>query len=459
MDKWLNNANISKVIALLLGILLWAIVHMDDRSPNQVSSLVDVKVIDDVRIQTVGLDQSRYILKQMTPEVVRIQVRGQTSALTSAMPEDYRVSLDLTGLGEGKHDIDLTYEMPKGIQLVSMVPSRVTVEIEEMQTKEMDVSIKTTGTPAKGYTVGQPIISPTNRVHVTLPASQMKDIHSVSATLPIDGEQKSVKQKRVKLTAYDKTGHEMKSAIITPPVVEVEVPITKPFKTVPLQINFIGQLPEGLAISSFTPSTNQVAIYGPQDVLDSIDFYDSIQIDLSQFKESTKLTMPLPVLGKVEKIEPNSVNFDITIVPAVQRVLDKLPITLTGASDQLKASIEEPASKSMSITVEGAPDVVNSLKAGDVQVIANLSDLPPGTHQVALQVNLPNFIRRVDPGTIYVKVLIEDKKATPTTKTEPEIKTDQPVDGKPTDTPENGTIEPGTEETTPGDTSGTEQRE
>ncbi|MBJ8192948.1 hypothetical protein JDS79_40110, partial [Bacillus cereus] len=94
----------------------------------------------------------RYILKQMVPEVVRIQVRGQSSALTSAMPEDYRVSLDLTGLGEGKHDIDLTYVMPKGIQLVSMVPSRVTVEIEEMQTKEMDVSIKTTGTPAKGYT-------------------------------------------------------------------------------------------------------------------------------------------------------------------------------------------------------------------------------------------------------------------------------------------------------------------
>ncbi|MNT99944.1 hypothetical protein D3C72_2429310 [compost metagenome] len=69
--------------------------------------------------------------------------------------------------------------------------------------------------------------------------------------------------------------------------------------------------------------------------------------------------------------------------------------------------------------------------------------------------NLPNFIRRVDQGTIYVKVLIEEKKANPATKTEPEINKDQPVDGTPTDTPEEGTIEPGTQET-PGDVSGTE---
>ncbi|MOA59805.1 hypothetical protein D3C78_1845110 [compost metagenome] len=54
-----------------------------------------------------------------------------------------------------------------------------------------------------------------------------------------------------------------------------------------------------------------------------------------------------------------------------------------------------------------------------------------------------------------MKVLIEEKNANPATKTEPDINKDQPVDGEPTDTPEEGTIEPGTQET-PGDVSGTE---
>jgi YbbR domain-containing protein len=426
-----------------------------------VASLIDVKVIDDVKIQTVGLDTSRFILHKITPEVVRIQVKGKTSALTSAMPEDYRVKLDVTGLDEGMHTLSLTTEMPKGIQLISMSPSSVQVELEERQTKEMDVSITTTGSPAKGYTAGQPIISPTNRVHVTLPASQMKDVQSVSATINIDGVVNSVKQKRLKLTAYDKTGHEMKDAIITPPVVEVEIPIAKPFKSVPLQINFVGKLPDGLAISSIKQSANQVAIYGPQNVLDGIDFYDSIQIDLSKLTETTTLSLPLPVLGKVEKIEPSSVNFEITIVPAVQRQLDMVPITLNGLNEQLKATIQEPASKVMSVTLEGAPDLVNSLKPEDVQLIANLSDLPPGVHQVALKVNSPNFVRQVNTEQLYVKVLIEDKISKPTdSKGQPETPK-PPTESLPVDTGETTppTTDPNPPETDHAANNGTDIKE
>lgn len=449
MDKWLNNANVSKVIALVLAIILWAIVHLDDNAaPPQVASLTEVKVIDNVKIQAVGLDTSRFILHKMTPEVVRIQVKGKNSAFASAMPEDYRVKMDVTGLDEGTHTVNLTAELPNGLQLVSMSPTSVQVELEEMQTKEMDVNITTTGSPAKGYTAGQPIISPTNRVHVTLPASQMKDVQSVSATINIDGVESSVKQKRLKLTVYDKSGHEMKDAILTPPVVEVEIPITKPFKSVPLQINFVGKLPDGLAISSFKQSTNQVAIYGPQNVLDGIDFYDSIQIDLSTLTETTTLSLPLPIHGKVEKIEPSSVNFEITIVPAVQRKLDKVPITLNGLNDQLKATIQEPANKVMSVTLEGAPDLVNSLTTKDVQLIANLSDLPPGVHQVALQVNSPNFIRHVDAGQLYVKVLIEDKKSSPTGTKGETVEPKQP-DSLPVDT---GETPPPTAEPNPNET-------
>lgn len=413
MDKWLNDSNISKIIALALAIILWAVVHFDEDTPNKVASLINAKVIEDVKIKPTGLDDRRYILKSIEPEVVRIQVRGQRSALTSAMPENYKVKLDLTGVGEGTHTLNLTYDFPSGIQLVTMEPSIVTVQIEELQTKEVDINIVAEGKPAKGYKAGTPIILPTNRAHVTLPKSRLKDVQTVSATINIEDKDASVKQKRVKLTAYDKAGLEIKDAIITPPVAEVEIPITKPFKSVPLQISYIGALPQGLAIASMEPDINQVALYGQQDVLDQMEFYDAIQVDLSQLTESSTITMSLPVPAKVEKIEPSVVHFNVKVVPAVQKVLDKVPITLSGESDQLKVAIVNPESKHMSLTLEGAPSLLNALKVEDVQLIANISDLPPGTHQVALQVNLPNFIHRVDTGTLYAMILIEEK-ATPT---------------------------------------------
>jgi YbbR domain-containing protein len=32
MDQWLRNTNVVKVLALVIGIMLWAVVHMDDNT-------------------------------------------------------------------------------------------------------------------------------------------------------------------------------------------------------------------------------------------------------------------------------------------------------------------------------------------------------------------------------------------------------------------------------------------
>ncbi|MDR5597704.1 hypothetical protein RB153_20290 [Paenibacillus larvae] len=34
MDKWLRNPNVVKVVALMLGIMLWVVVRMDGNTGN-----------------------------------------------------------------------------------------------------------------------------------------------------------------------------------------------------------------------------------------------------------------------------------------------------------------------------------------------------------------------------------------------------------------------------------------
>ena len=129
-----------------------------------------------------------------------------------------------------------------------MSPATVVVNIEAIQIKEFEVDIKTEGNPAKGYKVGTPIIKPSNRVHVTLPKSQLAKVERVGASISIEGEKETIKNKVVKLAAYDKEGRAIEGAVIDPAVLEVEVPITNPFKTVPLQFKLLGHIPQGLVL-------------------------------------------------------------------------------------------------------------------------------------------------------------------------------------------------------------------
>ena len=58
MDKWLRNPNVVRIVALLVGVLLWFIVHIDERvNDNPISPQVQIETntIHDVSIKTIGL--------------------------------------------------------------------------------------------------------------------------------------------------------------------------------------------------------------------------------------------------------------------------------------------------------------------------------------------------------------------------------------------------------------------
>ena len=114
MDKWLNHPTVAKLVALAIGILMWAVVHFnpEDSSPSNVSSLYDTKVINDVIVQPYGLDERNYVLLGMDPLKVKLTVRGTKSALDSAKTSGYRLKVDLRTVGEGQHTLPLEEDLP-----------------------------------------------------------------------------------------------------------------------------------------------------------------------------------------------------------------------------------------------------------------------------------------------------------------------------------------------------------
>lgn len=417
MDKWLSNPTAMKLVALALGLILWAVVHFDDSQPAPaVTSSLETKTFSTVKVQPYGLNERSYVLQGFDPPTVKLTVRGTKSDLLRATTEDYRVRVDLSTVTEGEHTLTLRAELPRGVDLVSMTPDTVKVTVEELQTKEFEVEIATKGTPVQGYKAGIPILRPTNRVHVTLPSGELSRVVKVAGTVSVEGESKTIKSKSVKLAAYDSAGNPIEGAVLDPAVLEVDVPITNPYKTVPLQFKLLGHMPPGLSIASFKPDAEQVTVYGPQNVLDKVEFVEA-DVQLAQLTKSGKVTIKLQGVDAITEYSPAEVNVDIDVVLSSTRSIQGLPVTIEGLGEGLHAKIVDPSTEKVDITVQGAPAMLDTLQPGDVDVVADLSGRGPGTYTVPIVVNSPRFIDQAG-GNMSVTV---------------EIASDEPVVATPDD--------------------------
>lgn len=393
MDKWLRNTNVVRIVALAIGVLLWVVVHLDVET-NSYSATGDARnTISNVMVQAV-YDETQFGIVSIEPSEVTVTLKGDESKIRELNPGNFKIVADLSKLQAGTYDLPVAAEseLPRGVSL-EIVPGKVKVVMEEKKMKEIPVQIDITGKPADGYRAGTPILNP-GRVYISGPASKIEAAETARATVNIEDAKQNV-SKKVKLAAYDKYGNEVKGAI-SPPVLEVEVPITLPLKSMPLQIKWIGQPAKGYAVASVQQSVEQITVYGTQDVLDKMEFYEGVELDITDLKEDKVFNVDIPVKNKALSIDPPKLEVKVTVVPAVTKTLGSIPLNLGVANEGVEAKLTLPDNGLTSVTVEGAPSAIDKLRPQDIQAMVNVSNLAPGTYELPISISLPPFVKRLD---------------------------------------------------------------
>jgi YbbR domain-containing protein len=410
MDRWLRNPNVVRVIALLLGVLLWFVVHMEgQQSPSQSNWMErsTSKEIEQVGLEVVGLDESRYELVSIEPMQVRIRVTGLPNVLSRVTTETARVRLDLSTAVSGVQQMQLEPAgFPEQVD-VDIFPSSVTVTIEEKLMREMPVVINVTGEPAGGYVAGTPTVQP-NRVYVTYRESGIDAIAEVRGSVDVGGASATVR-KQIRLFAYNADGERME-AIIEPSVVEVEVPVTHPARTMPLQIGLTGEPAEGFAVADFEQTPLEVSVFGEERVLNRLEFYAGGSVDVTGLREDATFNVTLPKTDGVSQLEPETAQVKVRIVPSVRKSFSGVRLNLAGVRANLEAAIRDPRDGVVTVTLEGAEQTLNGLEANDIDLIVDVSNLTPGVHQVEVSYSLPAFVRVVSDGS-PLAVTVEIREA------------------------------------------------
>lgn len=385
LDKVLFNEKYSKVVSLVLAVLLYAIVNYNALSTSFQSSLRYSKTLSDVTVLA-KYNSDTFEISGL-PEKVDVILTGDAANVTSAAnAENGTVICDLDGLTEGEHEIKLTTEGYGNNVNVVVNPTNVNVVMKKKTTRQFDISydfinqdkmeqIYSAGTPEFEYT----------KINVRASKDTLDSIAFVKALIDVSGQSADFEQDAV-LVAYDSSGKPV-NADIVPNTVHVKVPVTSPNKSVNIQVQVSGEVPDGKAIDSITMDQQTVTIYGSETTLANIDQV-VVTLDAGALTKDSTVLRPIVLPAGVTSATNTQVTMNITLADAEEKTIDDIPINVINNNKHYKAS--QPDNKTTtSVTVKGTKNNIDKLAADDINVYIDMKDVQPGLQKFALQIEQP----------------------------------------------------------------------
>lgn len=225
------------------------------------------------------------------PQEVEVEITGDKRKVEQLNRGELVASVDLSDTASGERVVSLSpqnvyMELPQGVKLTDIAPSRIAVTIEKVEEREVEVRVETTGTPAAGYEVYSTTALPP-RIRVRGPESIVRMVEYVrTEKIDIAGRTADHTARQIPVSASDP-----KAAVLNTFVDVVyrigERRVDRPV-TVPMP---------GVA-----GKTVSFILYGPRSVVNRIAAAD-IRIEMSlngDGEEEPTVTLPEDVRNSVE---------------------------------------------------------------------------------------------------------------------------------------------------------------
>ncbi|MEB1805743.1 MAG: YbbR-like domain-containing protein [Bacillaceae bacterium] len=412
MDKFINSPWFVKIISFFIALMLFMMVNYDNIYNQPAGVLPPVSpgtyTLEEVEVTPI-FDTERFAVTEMT-DSVQVNLKGPQSSITlfQFTRPSYEVFVDLTDLEAGVHNVSVEHRGFPNDVTVSIVPKFVRVVLQEKKTVSLPVEVELVNRDevAEGYSIGTPIVTPVN-VEVTAAEEFIDQVAIAKVYIDVKGaDQTFEKSGPVKL--YDHFGNEL-HLDVDPSVVDVRIPVTSPFKEVPIKVSRQGELPEGLSINTLTVDPKVVTIFGPQDVLNNISLIEGVDLDLSEITQSQTVQLTVPKPRGVERVDPEVVNVTIELSVEETLILEEIPIEITGLTEGYTAGFITPENQFTDVILKGSRVLLDKVSRGDIQVFVDINQLSPGEHEVYLQVVGPQNLLLLT-ATEKVLMIVEENE-------------------------------------------------
>lgn len=403
MDRFFNSNRAMKAIAFFIALMLWMIVSLDEQG-NPTIYDEEQLIWDNVAVEAV-YDEEQYAILTME-ESVQVVLTGRSTLLNliSLRKDSFRLYVDLTDLGEGGHRVPVQHQGFPDEVGVTIIPRSIYVELDRIETRPFGVAIELAGQPPEGYEAGAPQYS-VKEVEVTAPKKLLDQVVQVRGVVDVANLNRN-NMARVRLEAVDREGAPIE-ATIKPDTIEVTVPLEAPQLQLPVELDVVNDLPQGLSVVDLTLETRAVTVFAPQEVLDQLEIEEiTATLDLATIRDSQRLALDFEHDERWLDVQPKTILVNIEVAPTRERLFTNVPVRLVGLADELKGKVVWPTEGTLQLTVVGSQARLDQLKLSDIRAAVNVEGLGVGRHRLPLEVQLPAYVT-TDPETIEVEVEIE----------------------------------------------------
>ena len=258
-----------KVLSLVIAFSLWMFVNFGERDTEE-----SLRVPLELRNIPAHL-----MITSPRVDFVDLRVTGPRTLLGRIDRNRLSIPLDLGGVRPGPAGFRVGAELlilPRGVRLVRINPSQVTLELERIGHKSVPVHLRLVGKPSPDLQIEDTKVSP-ETVQVTGPASDVEDVHAANTeALDITKAGPGTIERELPL---ESAGEYMSfSANRVAAQVRIDdVSTTREFKRVPIEVRNAAR-PYRLA-----PDVVRLVVRGPKRVLSTLEVdHGSVYVDAAR---------------------------------------------------------------------------------------------------------------------------------------------------------------------------------
>jgi YbbR domain-containing protein len=292
----------------------------------------------------------------------------------------------------------------KRIQIISFTPQQISVKLEPIQQKQVNVQVDT-GTVPAGLQPGTPVLS-TSSVVVTGAASIVSRVAYAQARVPIDASGLDVNM-NVDLVARDAAGATVDSVTFNPRQVHVQMLVGSQVRseTVPVNPVITDSPASGYYITSIDVTPSVVLVRGQADALALLNGKantKAISIAGATGDVSVSVALDLPANVTSDTTGPIAIVIHLRSPDSTRSVT--VGVVLAGARSDRIYALSTP---SVVVTLGGATAALNAFDTSALVASASIGSLDVGTHTVTLTITVPPGIKvvAISPGLVIVSVV------------------------------------------------------
>lgn len=388
--------------ALILAVIVW-ISSVSSSDPNEV-----VSYTSPVPLTVLGQNPD-YLITQQSASDLTITLKAPRSVHNQITRNFNQISarINLSGLTSGTYDLVPEVDMAnfRPVQVLEVSPAEISITLEQLATKNFDISLLQTGNLPISYEAGEAVLS-SESVELLGPQSKVSEVNDVVASVDLSNTTTTI-TRVIELRPIDRRGNLVEGVSLNPTSVTVEVPIRQlvGYRNVFIKIVTTGTIAQGYHLTGLLVNPPNVTIYASDPALadEMPAFLDTTPINLSGAYEDFSMNVELQLQDGIVVVGNQQVTVEVGI-EAIQSSTQfvGVPVEIINLDIGLTVNISPDI---VDLYISGPMNLLEELTADNIRVTLDLSNRSPGTYQLSPEIFLNDDQLRLDsilPGTIEV---------------------------------------------------------